>query len=144
MTGCISSVRQTQPHPEPIHRRDHIKRGFARNLMQSRKTVFMKAIGFLRLLLCAIFMVILTSCDSHHTNTKSMSNSREELLKITRDYLQKEQPTWVKSLDLPPIITEHQDYWEVSFKLPDDMIGGVPVVEVDKASFRVRKAYHTQ
>ena len=73
-----------------------------------------------------------------------MNNSKEQLLKITRDYLQKERPTWVKSLDLPSIVTEHQDYWEVTFKLPDDMIGGVPVVEIDKASFIVRKAYHTQ
>jgi len=70
--------------------------------------------------------------------------NREELLAITRNYVMEKFPRSVSSLELPMIVCDHDDYWEVTFKLPDQTLGGVPVVHISKDSKAVIKGYHTQ
>jgi len=59
--------------------------------------------------------------------------------------MQIERPGWLdESSRLLSVVIEHQEYWEVTFRLQDGMVGGVPVIEIDRLSKRVRKVYHTQ
>ena len=46
--------------------------------------------------------------------------------------------------DLPHVITEEKTCWLVTYVLPEDMLGGVPVVRVDKKSLNVTSSCHTQ
>ena len=95
--------------------------------------------------ICVVAIMTAGFACSANRSTKAKNLSKVELLNITHDYLQTERPTWLAEITkLQPILTEHPKFWEVTFQLPDGMAGGVPVVEIDKASGTVRRAYHTQ
>jgi hypothetical protein len=42
------------------------------------------------------------------------------------------------------VVTEQRDRWIFSYELPTHMLGGVPVVIVDKKTCKVVDAHHTQ
>ena len=48
------------------------------------------------------------------------------------------------SVRSPPIIRDKGNMWEVEYLLPETMIGGTPVILIDKSSLKVMRAYHTQ
>ena len=48
------------------------------------------------------------------------------------------------SIKFPPVVLERESFWIVYYKLSNDMMGGTPIVEIEKGSFRVIKVYHDQ
>jgi hypothetical protein len=44
----------------------------------------------------------------------------------------------------PVLINRHNDTWVFEYQLPDNMIGGTPVVIVDKNTLKVIKTYESQ
>jgi hypothetical protein len=85
----------------------------------------------------------LLGCSHMQLDSKSGGISKNELVQIARQYLNDKRPGWFDEvLMLPPAVTEHQDYWEVSFDLPSNMKGGTPVVDIDKKSRVVIDAYY--
>ena len=62
-------------------------------------------------------------------------------------YLREHYPDWAKDeadSHHPEVLLDRGTYWEYTFELPANVIGGVPVVEIDKQTLKVLKAYHTQ
>jgi hypothetical protein len=72
------------------------------------------------------------------------STEEKALLGIARLYLAQHRPEWNDVDDLQPRIDEYDDYWKVSWDLPPNMLGGTPVVFIDKSSREVIRAYHEQ
>jgi hypothetical protein len=68
-----------------------------------------------------------------------------QLLSVARVYLEVHHPDWVEeTYRLPCRILDEGDYWEVRFQLPENMVGGTPVVQIDKITMKVIKAFHEQ
>ena len=68
-----------------------------------------------------------------------------QLLSVARVYLEVHHPDWVEeTYRLPFMILDEGDYWEVRFQLPENMVGGTPVVQIDKTTMKVIEAFHEQ
>jgi len=68
-----------------------------------------------------------------------------QLLTVARAYLEAHHPDWVEeTYRLPCRILDQGDYGEVRFKLPENVAGGTPVVQIDKTNMKVIKAFHEQ
>jgi hypothetical protein len=65
---------------------------------------------------------------------------------VARYYLRETHPDWYKEIkDLKHLdVVDAGNIWEVRVPVPGDRLGGGPVVEVDKDSFHVIRAYHEQ
>jgi hypothetical protein len=44
----------------------------------------------------------------------------------------------------PPVIRDTGDTWEVEYQLPSGVVGGTPVIVVEKANLNVVHSFHTQ
>jgi NTF2 fold immunity protein len=44
----------------------------------------------------------------------------------------------------PPVVHDKGDAWEVEYELPSGVLGGTPVVAVEKATLKVLRSFHTQ
>ena len=69
---------------------------------------------------------------------------QRELLSTARAYVAENHPEWLDDFKLPPKVLDRGEYWEVTFLLPKDVAGGVPVVLITKVDGKVLRAYHTQ
>jgi len=98
-----------------------------------RQAIFIAAIS--------MAVALLGSCQAGSRSTTVPAN---ELLAITKTYLEEHHPDWMAETSLQSEITDKGGTWEVTFLLPPDMAGGTPVVLIDKASMRVVEAYHEQ
>lgn len=88
-----------------------------------------------------IILSLIISCSSGGGKTDI---SRKELMKIAEEYIRIKYPNSIDDLKLKSIITDNSNYYIVTFKLPEDSLGGVPVIYIDKVKGKVIKAYHTQ
>jgi hypothetical protein len=70
--------------------------------------------------------------------------SKEEAFQVAVQYMEKVHPEWKDALRLPHDVTDKGNYWLVTFVLPEDTAGGVPVFHVDKKRREVVEAYHEQ
>ncbi len=70
--------------------------------------------------------------------------THEQLIDLAKVFIAEKHPEWQSELSYQPIVEDKGAHWEISFELPELTLGGVPVVEIDKALKRVTQAYHTQ
>lgn len=91
-------------------------------------------------MLCIGTMVALTS----HARADVLVNSIEcTVARIAERYITMNYPDF-DSIRSPPIVRDKGTNWEVEYQLPITMIGGTPVIIIEKANLKVLKAYHTQ
>lgn len=69
--------------------------------------------------------------------------TESELVAIAGEYVATHYPDFDSSRT-KPVVKDLGSKWEVSYVLPQDTLGGTPVVEIDKGSSKVLRAYHTQ
>jgi hypothetical protein len=65
------------------------------------------------------------------------------LARVAERYIALHYPSF-DSVKFPPIIRDHGDTWIVEYRLPEGSNGGTPVIEIDKSSLKILRAYHTQ
>jgi hypothetical protein len=87
----------------------------------------------------------LSACGSTTVARESgaMDNGREKAIAAGRDFVRQRFPDFVEDRKTP-IVTEKGETWEFTYRLPDDMLGGAPVVILNKADLSVREFYRTQ
>lgn len=73
-----------------------------------------------------------------------VSDDDQELVRIAKNYLGEHRPEWADVDHLQPRVTERPDRWEVTWDLPPNVLGGTPVVYIDKDTREVTEVYHTQ
>ena len=64
-------------------------------------------------------------------------------LKTALEYIAKRYPNF-DSAGLKPVISEQDNLWELTYQLPEDTLGGVPIITIDKRTCTVVHAIHTQ
>jgi hypothetical protein len=77
------------------------------------------------------------------TASQSMSQHQCDMSKLAREYIEKRFPFFDPS-GLKPIISETENLWELTYELPRGMLGGVPIITIDKRSCLVVRAEHSQ
>lgn len=77
------------------------------------------------------------------TATQAMPQAECNVLKIAESYIAEQFPGSVSS-DMKPVISKQGDSWVVTYELPIYMLGGSPVITVDKRACKVIDAYRTQ
>ena len=94
---------------------------------------------------CIATFVILASCAVPHDISRTEQN-QDKAVVVARLYLQENHPQWYEEIESVDQfdITDTGTSWEVRKPFPKGVLGGGPVVEVDKNSLRVIRAYHEQ
>jgi hypothetical protein len=72
-----------------------------------------------------------------------MSQVPCDILKTAEDHIASRWPEFDR-VGKKLIISEAQKVWEVTYELPLDMLGGAPVVIIDKSTCKVVRSYITQ
>jgi hypothetical protein len=74
---------------------------------------------------------------------QAMSQSSCNVLKVAEIYVSEHFPNAV-SAEMKPVISEQDRSWIVEYRLPVHMLGGGPVITIDKNTCKVIDAYRTQ
>jgi hypothetical protein len=74
---------------------------------------------------------------------QAMSHSNCDVLELAKEYIRQKYPSFDSS-GLKLVVSERENFSEVTFELPKGMLGGVPIVTIDKRSCKVIHAEHTQ
>ena len=87
------------------------------------------------------------SFPNSSNNPQNMIN--EQLISIAKKQIIQERPEWVAKLKRQPQISDKGHYWEIVFLLPQPkdgtfILGGSPIVWIDKETMKVIRLYHTQ
>jgi hypothetical protein len=97
-----------------------------------------------------IMAVPLSACGStvgasknEAKETASMDDGREKAIAAGREFVKLRYPDFVEDRKTP-IVTDKGDIWEFTYRLPDDMLGGAPVVIFKKSDLSVKESYRTQ
>jgi hypothetical protein len=75
--------------------------------------------------------------------TSSMENGRDKAIAAGREFVKLRYPDFVEDRKTP-VATDKGDTWEFTYRLPDDMLGGAPVVIFNKVDLSVKESYRTQ
>jgi hypothetical protein len=73
----------------------------------------------------------------------SMTSIECTVARVAERYIATHNPDF-DSVKNPPIVRDNGKIWIVEYQLPEGTIGGTPVIEIEKGSFKVLRAYHTQ
>jgi hypothetical protein len=72
-----------------------------------------------------------------------MAQPKCDLLQIAEAYIAKRYPFFVQT-GTTPVISDKGGLWEVTYELPEGMLGGAPIISIDKRTCMVVRAQITQ
>lgn len=72
-----------------------------------------------------------------------MSHANCDLLKIAEQYIAK-RFLWFDATGKKLMISEKGHLWQLTYQLPIDMLGGAPIITIDKRTCEVVRAVHEQ
>lgn len=75
--------------------------------------------------------------------SQAMSKSTCDPLLVAREYVAKHFPSFDVTR-FKPVISEQGSVVEVTYELPSEMLGGVPIIVVDRKTCKVIRASHSQ
>jgi len=103
-----------------------------------------------RLIINTLLVLALTSCTLMNegnimTDSEKKVYTEAELyaLELGADYINKNYPDY-DTTDKTLVVSSKDDVWVVTYELPIYMLGGSPVVEIDKKTEQVVRTYRTQ
>ncbi len=77
------------------------------------------------------------------TEDKAMSQSQCEFMKMAEEYIAKLFP-FFDSTRMTLVVSENEQLWEMTYRLPSDMLGGAPIVTIHKRTCLVVRVQLTQ
>ena len=99
--------------------------------MKTRISVFVLAFGSWALMACK------------NAEGVEMSKAERQAIATAEILIAKKYPDFDKA-KMRIVIRSMGDHWEVSYELPSDMLGGAPVVLIDKRTGVVIRSFRTQ
>jgi hypothetical protein len=75
--------------------------------------------------------------------SQTMAQPKCDTLKIALEYIATRYPHF-DSAGLKQIISEQDNLWELTYELPADTLGGVPIITIDTRTCTIVRATHTQ
>ena len=88
-------------------------------------------------------VVALGGCALFNAKEKEIAKRDARITSIAQSYLEERYPNWIKDRSGTPVVKDNGDTWLYTYTLPAGQYGA-PVVLVDKNTFEVVRAYHTQ
>ena len=73
----------------------------------------------------------------------TMAQPQCDFFGIAQQFIAERYPTF-DSMGLPPIISETDSFWELTYALPRGTLGGVPIITIDKRICKIVRAVHSQ
>jgi hypothetical protein len=89
-------------------------------------------------------VLVIAGCCAPAQRGEQHEYSFAEIVNTAKNAVREQRPEWSDALDLPPRVTEIDDTFRVSFKLPADTIGGTPVIVLRKKDLAVVSVHHSQ
>ena len=77
------------------------------------------------------------------TQEWSMNTTEQSLISAAEQAVVASFPDF-KSEGKRPVLRDMGDHWEFTYELPPTMLGGAPVVIIDKGTKSIRRIYRTQ
>lgn len=74
---------------------------------------------------------------------QTMSQPNCDTLRVAQEYNAKRYPSFDPA-GLKLVISEKGNLWELTYELPKGMLGGAPIITIDKRTCTVVRAEHTQ
>jgi hypothetical protein len=93
------------------------------------------AIALLLLLAASTLIPGCSAAESARSNCK--------IVRIAERVLAVRYPEF-DSINKPPVVHDKGTAWEVEYELPKGVIGGTPVVVIDKTTMKVLRSFQTQ
>jgi NTF2 fold immunity protein of polymorphic toxin system component len=105
----------------------------------------MREIKTIKILIAAAFLVAASVFFSPRLIVKevSMTPTERAVARVAERYVAIRFPEF-DTVKNPPAVYDKGDSWEVEYALPSGMLGGTPVVVVQKATPNVLRTFHTQ
>jgi hypothetical protein len=72
-----------------------------------------------------------------------MSQPKCDLLRVAQEYIARQYPNFDPT-GHKPVISESGNLWELTYELPKGMLGGAPIITIDKQTCTIVRAEHTQ
>jgi NTF2 fold immunity protein len=94
-----------------------------------------------RIIRCTLSIVAFVATLS--IGHQSMSQSECDPVRIAEEFIEKRFPLF-DATGKRQVVSEEGSLWVVTYELPPYMLGGAPVVTIDKRTCQVVRAYHTQ
>lgn len=96
--------------------------------------------------IAALFLLLaaLMSTNANSVVAEALMTPTEcTVARVAERYITIHYPDF-DSIKNPPVIRDKGEVWIVEYQLPEEMIGGTPVIEIEKSSLSVLKAHRTQ
>ncbi|MEA2991911.1 MAG: hypothetical protein QOD40_831 [Alphaproteobacteria bacterium] len=74
---------------------------------------------------------------------QTMSQPKCDLLRVAQEYIAKRYPSFDPA-GQKLVISETENLWELTYELPKGMLGGAPIITIDKRTCTIVRAEHTQ
>jgi hypothetical protein len=74
---------------------------------------------------------------------QAMSQPTCDLMKIAQEQITIRFPDFDPT-GMTPVVLEKGDFWELTYQLPSGMLGGAPIVTIDKRTCTVIRVEHSQ
>src|SRR5205823_8048683 len=74
---------------------------------------------------------------------QAMSQPTCDIVKLAEEYIAKQYPSFDPT-GMKPVVSETMALWEVTYELPQDMLGGAPIISIDKRTCTIVRAQITQ
>ena len=77
------------------------------------------------------------------TTSQAMAQPNCDALRVALEFIAKQYPNF-SAAGKKRVISERGNLWQLTYELPEEMLGGVPTIVVDKRTCAVVSAIHTQ
>ena len=86
---------------------------------------------------------MITQVDYAITMERSMDTLEKSLMSAAEQAVISKWPDF-KAGEKKPVLKDMGEHWEFTYELPPTMLGGAPVVIIDKKTKSIREIYRTQ
>jgi hypothetical protein len=90
-----------------------------------------------------LILALAPMCSNASSSCAGLPGTQRVVAETAKNYILRTYPDF-KADDLCLQVTDSQDKWEVTYRLPSNRLGGAPVVLVDKQTGNVLRSYRTQ
>ncbi|MDI7166528.1 NTF2 fold immunity protein [Leptospira santarosai] len=89
-------------------------------------------------LVFVLIILLITSCDVFK------KEDQLKIINIANEHLKKKAPEAFAESEYFPLLVDEGKVWRVEYRLPKGMIGGGPVVIIDKENLRIINVFMEQ
>jgi hypothetical protein len=103
-----------------------------------------RRIMIIGVLLLGLLFVVLGKDRLLNITETDVSSNNEDLLTIAAEAVREYFPHSIDALNFEPIIEEDDTLWIIQYQLPQYILGGTPIIYIDKKTNTVVKVEHSQ